>query len=878
MEPLPDREPTPEVEMTEPEQPVDAPVGLATLRQPMKNKKNVDIGTLRQNGDSPDSWRFTFILNFGRYGKPAFMLRCRRNKVATQKLDESKSDSYLEVTFEWQPGVSFLNKNGEKLYQLDNLARNVLSKENVPLLAKLGWYYPRAGSEIEKLSDSDKAGCVNINFQSRTPRIETDVIKTQAIANTTEAEKEFIGDLYSEDVVDMSVTFLLPLGSQYSDRGIDGSRERSLYFLNIEYPNFQDAFENRLATFISILRLFHPGEKVEHKREALEAELQETGAIARWPPGDAFYHYRKQIFFTSTGEFLTHVLGSVVRDQQWVEGEYMAYSAQDINFAVVRSYQAQVPGDVQLTEEDKARRQGFFLYGYLPKDKKLHLPALDSQWNIEFKKTVVGKQIHQERHLRWTGYVKPITDDERQVTGAQFVMVATRPLGGQRIRWAPSIHELAPGNYHPGRMTQIIDRVGQDRILKACKEFCDPLRTDLENFRIPLIFTKEIKAFHHVNLIAGGDPKNDDQNRTFFDWVFNPIQGRLNKDQKQIFERDLRQVWNGTKFVKGGPGCIKTSTMAWVVLLLSLIDHKVMIVAEDNGSVNQFMKTLESVRVELGSAAIQSKSQESKALIDQLSGHIHFRFEPPVQEKDALLDNDFGKGNMHRTGRPDDPDAWKNTADAMSLVMASLAHREALAQMNAEIAKRAELEGELSRHQGDLKRLQSEYARRAVRSDKLNKFPARQFIVYLIEVLRDAKRQDQLAPSDERFSLIDTYDKAQEALLRGQGNPRKLASALSIATDALYAWVARSSHVLGTTHGSCVNVLVKGNFRPTVVVHEEGSRVKVPTALCAMSFENVKAHIFMGDLHQLPPFQSSKTMNEFSEMGELSILQLYEDK
>jgi hypothetical protein len=161
------------------------------------------------------------------------------------------------------------------------------------------------------------------------------------------------------------------------------------------------------------------------------------------------------------------------------------------------------------------------------------------------------------------------------------------------------------------------------------------------------------------------------------------------------------------------------------------------------------------------------------------------------------------------------------------------------------------------------RQLESEYQRLPKRSDKIHEFLVQYSIVYHVSRLQAWKNEGALDPRDERFQLIEAFDKVRELVPQGAQPARKIAKRFRSANDEMLGYFARKAKVVAATHFGSVNPLLRTNFCPTVVLHEDGSRVKVPTALCAMSYENVKARIFVGDLHQLRPFLASKPVNEF---------------
>jgi uncharacterized membrane protein YgcG len=879
-----------------------------------RNQAPEDFGALFGRPTS-SVWNFRLVLDLGRYGRPSIMLRARRSKDLKQQLDESKPANYLEAKFEWQPGVPAGTleagqiyrgqklSDPKKVYQIDQIGCNPLNDDTQEELMEAGYYKRAVGSQITTLSVADCARLVHINFVGKSARIETQIKSTeQMLAGTSPGDKAFMNSLFSEEEVTLSVTFLVPPDPEQKRGPHWIVAKNSEQMIHKEWPWFEDAVMRRLPPLhpyvdldavprtlkvsmnMDSIQFFSNRIHViygKEKQKAIHEQTKGNGTVARWPLADKFYAYPKQTYFSTDIEFMTHVQGAVCREQQWIEGEYMGFSREGIKFAIVRTYQSPQL-KVEVTQQENLRQRSYFLFGYLPKDKKLQLPAADSEWQIEFDQKLFGQDVHQETHRRWVGYVKSMTDEERKITGATFVLVAIRPKKGQKVASANSVHDIKSHHHRIGRMVQVIDRKAPDRLLRACKDFCTPSRTDLDRFRIPLIYSREIKTVNPVDLTEGGNPLEKVENMGDFQQLVDLVQDDLNDDQKNLFNRELRLVHNGLKIVRGGPGCVKTYTMALVVCFLTLINHKVLIVAEDNGSINKFMKTLEDVRFKLSAKALDDPTSDNLKWLDVLSQEVFYRFVPPVQEKDALLDNDVDSEGMHQTGQNRELGAWKNNTDALQLVHAQLALQEALAKQavdNPEMpTTRADLEARLRVYNGDFKRLESEYERMAERCQKVNEFPAIHSIVHHIGLLRKGKETGKIPRIDKRFAKIEEYENASEEYLSGKGPEHKLAERFRLATDELVALVVGTANVVATTHVGSVHDLLKPNFRPTVVIHEEASRVKIPTALCAMSYPNVRAHIFVGDKEQLSPFQASKPVNEFAEMGELSMLQFLHDK
>lgn len=866
-----------------------------------------DFGALGSQTTNLSQYSFTFTLDFGKYAQPAFRLRLRRMKNMAKRITSStKMDEMYEASFIWQPGVVARTVEGEVVYQLSDVSCDPLTQDNVETLSEQGLYEQDNDSKVRHtLLGSDQDRIVLINFRGSNPRIETNFGELSQMTNGVgDIDSLLMECLYKALDVKLSVIFILPKVDPGNLRGYpEYMAHNSTEFIAKEWIWFLSAYQEKWAplwvyknlegTGLNVgmnmpsINFFANRMHVIYEKHTIarlnQVMIDNNGIIPVWPPGDHFHKYGKQIHFTTSDEFLTHVTGSVIRDQQWLEGEYIHFASQLITFAVVKPLRVQENEDVEMEDDRKLRQRGFFLYGYLPKDKKLRMPEVDSQWSVEFAESAFGQEIRRPKSERWTGFIKPINDEERKATGAHFVLVATRPTEGQRVAAARNIHEIKARNRLAARMIHIIDRQASERLINACSQFCHPERNDLESFRIPILYDRERLAPPPIDLTAGGIDRADweqfsrDTTAHFLELVGED----LNIDQKNLINEELNKVYNGIKIVLGGFGCIKTSTMALIVCLMTLINHKVMIVAEDNGSINKFMKSLEEARFRLINKAAAREEQVFQNIAEGLGEQIFYRFVPPVQEKNALLDEDVGD-QVHQSGRSRDSESWKGNSDAIALVAAEFELDEALAQMAADNPEmevtRENLEAQLAQVRGDYERLESEYQRLAERCDKVNEFPARHSIVHHVHSLRQRKEDSKLKPDSEAFDVITEYEECRQIFLEGQLSPHKAAKVLRTGMDCVVSHIAAGADVVAATYVGTTHPLLRNNFTPTIVVHEEASRVRVPTALCALSYAGVKAHIFVGDKHQLPPFQSSKGKNEFSEIGETSILQMLLDK
>ncbi len=73
----------------------------------------------------------------------------------------------------------------------------------------------------------------------------------------------------------------------------------------------------------------------------------------------------------------------------------------------------------------------------------------------------------------------------------------------------------------------------------------------------------------------------------------------FNAAQMRILKEVFRKIKNGVCLVLGGPGCKKTATVGHAVAILNLVGHKILVVAEENLCLDNFMIKLKQARREL---------------------------------------------------------------------------------------------------------------------------------------------------------------------------------------------------------------------------------------------------------------------------------------
>lgn len=70
----------------------------------------------------------------------------------------------------------------------------------------------------------------------------------------------------------------------------------------------------------------------------------------------------------------------------------------------------------------------------------------------------------------------------------------------------------------------------------------------------------------------------------------------FNAAQMRILQETFREIENGACLVLGGLGCKKTSTLAHAIAILNLAGHKILVVAEEDLFLDNFMVKLGEAR------------------------------------------------------------------------------------------------------------------------------------------------------------------------------------------------------------------------------------------------------------------------------------------
>jgi K+-transporting ATPase A subunit len=82
----------------------------------------------------------------------------------------------------------------------------------------------------------------------------------------------------------------------------------------------------------------------------------------------------------------------------------------------------------------------------------------------------------------------------------------------------------------------------------------------------------------------------------------------FNAAQMHIFERAFREIEKGVYLVLGESSCKRTSTLAYAVTILNFVGYKILVVAEENLFLDNFMIKSEEAQTEFLGALGDDKS------------------------------------------------------------------------------------------------------------------------------------------------------------------------------------------------------------------------------------------------------------------------------
>jgi len=238
----------------------------------------------------------------------------------------------------------------------------------------------------------------------------------------------------------------------------------------------------------------------------------------------------------------------------------------------------------------------------------------------------------EEGRMKWVGYVRHTTTDERRVTWADFLIVAQKPRGAKFILAVDSFAQIDSKPKKHARIEPVTNKLPALRILDSTKEFVGESRSDLDSLRIPLIFGPEKFKQPSVDLSEGNVPADAETAESLYQRAMDVLRPVFSDAQMTILGQAFRQIENKICLVLG---CRKTDTLAYAVCALNLAGHKILPCSEENPCLDNFMDRLEKARLSLGILA-RGDDEKNVLLRARLSKHKYLRFIPPGYERRSL--------------------------------------------------------------------------------------------------------------------------------------------------------------------------------------------------------------------------------------------------
>ena len=131
---------------------------------------------------------------------------------------------------------------------------------------------------------------------------------------------------------------------------------------------------------------------------------------------------------------------------------------------------------------------------------------------------------------------------------------------------------------------------------------------DFDNIRTHLAFGLEKYKQAKVDLSEGADLEIAAVCKPLHQMVLGIMRRLFNASQMRILEGAFREIENSVCLVLGEPGCKKTSTLAHAVAILNFVGHKILVIAEKNLFLDNFMIKSEEARREFLDALGDDKS------------------------------------------------------------------------------------------------------------------------------------------------------------------------------------------------------------------------------------------------------------------------------
>ena len=863
-----------------------------------------DFGSLYRPRDTTKVYSTTAYLNFGRFALPSLAVKIHGPRSGTKteigdKASEEDRAANKYMYLDWQPGVKVnINDAATETYQIEDLALHDTKSQDA--------YEGVANQQIlDASADPDKRErLVKISWTGRDGRVHLGkrVSKGNFTQFASEAIRKSINALTSTDTLKATMWFLLPQDTNLLDfaptANPDGSPVPNMF------GYFQTMYNHRTPPYAYLSKNFGQGELDVHEEMApiniagnrmlvnyadnQETWLQEQEADPAltdfiYPQAPGFHAYRRQLHYSSKEEFVKVIGTSHVRNHQWDEGEYARLS--------LGRHKIKVRKPIRITKKELNAKKEFvemevdkttakkrrMMYGYVTlnqshEDKMttpLPIPVDGTVFKVDFEEPGPGRErIRHSKQVQWNAYVKEMTEEEKaKVPGADFLLIMSRPYNGLKIEASDSFDHMRSQII---RLDHIVNAEPCKRVLEAVKELADPDRKDMDNILWPLMFRQESRVTAGVDLTRG--PADTDENARIYDeaakeLIDNPPkfatvadedEDGFTADQIEIFTSDWKKVPNNLKIILGGAGSQKTTTLAWSTVLLMTVDHSVQVLSEQDEASNKFCRLV---------YRLMKYAQNNYKFGKHLHNNKIIRFLPPSYEIHAMkseLDRvELVNGTL--TIGKNDAASWKKRPEFMAMFDNFRCYMEdQMSQDNPD-----GIEGQQLRAKAfttDLEKLKENHQRLDAK-ERVFELPLECSMGYHIERLRE---------SDPGLSA--KFEAAEEAVNNfeeGEGDFTDVQTNFTNRAHDLMGAALSQANMVVSTYISAAHPLLRENFKPTIVAHEEASQTKVATAAIGISLRDIQCHIFIGDEYQLLPHSSTKVVDEFNKTTNLSILKWF---
>ena len=868
--------------------------------------------------------------NFGHMFDPCMTLEFRKliekgDKVVPQNDKPDEGDDqpkrYQKAIFSWRGGVVTDESEGGKSYQLDSLVGVGHEAATDPRIAK-------AFPDLEKLDKDELQRVVVMIAKVRNARIESnlDMSHFQQGVGRSQELTDLCQHLWRSDEMRFCVAFLVPKelemtsteflqegGSFQRLRGDIQARKRQWW------PYFDEDGEVDVSIDMPPIHVWMNRALCRYSQEQKE-KIRELRKMPEplpkgyeYPLPEGYASIAREENFQDGACLVIPAAVSAVREHQWIEGERLVLSKKPINFKLMRPFKmerrlAKKPEGPDTRSEEQFRQQrSCYLFGTLDEASKKYVPEPKSGWQVQFEvRGGDGKVILGKDNPTWNVTCEEMNDEERRLTGCDFLLVGMKPAGGIDISTAPELKYVKNRRGIEAKIMPVVNAHPVKCVISACKTFIDPGREDLEHFRIPFCGEYERHKQAPADLTSGPSDSNEahemESARQMWKTGLDALRPGLNAAQIKVLEDAFNKVANKALLVLGGPGCGKTKTMVLIVAMFALVGHKIVVHAEENMCLNWFAGMVrdekELLRAELEKLRERIAEDPTVAydddgrfeLMDEsLSDLKVLRWIPPAYEFKELqtpldqrdIQKDFETGeHLNEDDMLYNDDRYATLMEEYVLEEARRATWHVDEQDKIDELQRAPHKAQEAQHQANAKVLKTKldslreaYAR-TLRESKQFRYAVETSMSWHVEQL--IREVDTLSePQQEAVrQFVDRREALNGPEVYDRHRRRQLAELLEESSEDLMLMVIDRMDVIVTTYISAAHPILDRHFFPTIAVHEEASETKLGTQLVSLSKESVDAHIFSGDPKQLPPLTIAELYDEFKRYAARSSLDM----